>query len=92
MRLGTVLIKLVTLFTYNIVSNALRPSNDPQHSKLRPYVVGVIGLVYTDFLNQLVAQLGQLIITSQPPTTTPASQDSILLSMLLRFIWCNPQN
>ena len=55
---------------YDIIPQALHPSNDPSQSAPGPHVDGVIGYVSSSPMNQVVGQLVQLAITGNLTPTT----------------------
>jgi len=57
---------------YEVLPNAPKPSIDPSKPSPSPQTDGVIGPV-SDSMSQLAAQLGQLIIRSQDPTSASDS-------------------
>jgi hypothetical protein len=61
---------------YDIILYALRSSTDPHKSNLGPHVDGVVGSISSVFVGSIGCQLGQLNITSNPPTTAPTTQTS----------------
>ena len=57
---------------YDIIPQAPRPLNDKPQTTRGPHADGVIGSVSTTFVSQVVEQLGNLIITDKPASTTSA--------------------
>ena len=58
---------------YDIIPQALHPSNDQSRSAPGPHANGVIGSISASTINQVVGQLGQLAITDNPASTASAT-------------------
>ena len=76
---------------YHIILQAPQPSNDKPRTAPRPHADGVIGFVSTNYVSQVVRQLGQLAITDNPHQR-PRQLIQTTLLILLTYTWCKPQN
>ena len=61
---------------YDIIPQALRPSNEKPRTAPRPHVDGVIDSVSTSSITQVAKQLGQLAITDKPASTTSTTHSN----------------